>query len=399
MGPFVPDVFSQELNYIIAIFIGFVFGFSLEQAGFSSSRKIAGLFFGYDFTVLKVFFTAAITAMIGIIFLDYFGYLDIDVIFVNPLFWPSAIVGGLIMGLGMVIGGYCPGTSVCASVIGKIDAWAFVLGVALGIFFFIISYPAVVSFYKAGYLGAPFVYDSIGMSRGLFVFLLVLIAIGAFVFGNSLEMKLRGLSEHPEKIYYGKYYAAATVAAILAFFTIFMPTWKTEILDEAKENAVEKADQIKWATADEAAFRVMHNDKNYQLIDVRSPQEFKTFNIPSAINIPISDILNPEWRDYFKTNSKSFIFYGDGENDAKLAYFVGEELGRRYDKVMKNGINYFKRTILNVDNNLPDTTTLQGKFDYRFRTRAKLAMKELKAKYAARKAPKKKRVIRVAGGC
>ena len=51
MGPFVPDVFSGELNYIIAMIIGFAFGYILEQAGFSATRKLAGLFYGYDFTV------------------------------------------------------------------------------------------------------------------------------------------------------------------------------------------------------------------------------------------------------------------------------------------------------------------------------------------------------------
>ncbi len=45
---------------IIAILIGIAFGFILEASGFSSSRKLAGVFYGYDFAVLKVFFTAAV---------------------------------------------------------------------------------------------------------------------------------------------------------------------------------------------------------------------------------------------------------------------------------------------------------------------------------------------------
>ena len=73
MAPLIPIFeISQELNFLIAFIIGLGFGFALEQAGFSSSRKLAGMFYGYDTTVLKVFFTAAIVAMLGLAFFNYF---------------------------------------------------------------------------------------------------------------------------------------------------------------------------------------------------------------------------------------------------------------------------------------------------------------------------------------
>jgi uncharacterized membrane protein YedE/YeeE len=128
MGPFVPEVISDQLNLVVALVLGIGFGFALEQAGFSSSRRLAGVFYGYDFTVLRVFFTAAITAMSGVLLLGYFGFLDTEAIFVNPTWLFPAIVGGAIMGVGFVLGGYCPGTSVCAAAIGKIDAMFFVGG-------------------------------------------------------------------------------------------------------------------------------------------------------------------------------------------------------------------------------------------------------------------------------
>ena len=84
MGPLVPlQNISNELNLLIAFVIGLGFGIALEQAGFSSSRKLAGMFYGYDATVLKVFFTAAITAMLGLIFLNFVGLIDLDIVCVN----------------------------------------------------------------------------------------------------------------------------------------------------------------------------------------------------------------------------------------------------------------------------------------------------------------------------
>ena len=71
MGPFVPDIISDELNLVVALLLGIAFGAVLEQAGFSSSRKLAGVFYGYDFTVLRVFFTAGVTAMLGVILLAF----------------------------------------------------------------------------------------------------------------------------------------------------------------------------------------------------------------------------------------------------------------------------------------------------------------------------------------
>ncbi|MBN1926339.1 MAG: YeeE/YedE family protein, partial [Prolixibacteraceae bacterium] len=128
MGPLVPYIISEEFNLIVALLIGIGFGFILEQAGFSSTRKLVGLFYGYDFTVLRVFFTAGVTAMVGVLLLGHYGLLDLSVIYVNPTFLRSALIGGIIMGAGFIIGGFCPGTSVCAAAIGKIDGMLFVLG-------------------------------------------------------------------------------------------------------------------------------------------------------------------------------------------------------------------------------------------------------------------------------
>lgn len=155
MGPLVPDLISNNLNFIVALIIGILFGIILEQAGFSTSKKLVGLFYGYDFTVLRVFFTAGIVAMIGVMGLEHFGLVDINLVYVNPTFLWSAIIGGLIMGLGFVVGGFCPGTSVCAAAIGKIDAMIFIVGAFLGVLVFAEGYPLFEGLYKTSNLGSP----------------------------------------------------------------------------------------------------------------------------------------------------------------------------------------------------------------------------------------------------
>lgn len=192
MGPLVPQgLITGEWNLVFAFIIGIGFGFVLEQAGFSSSRKLAGVFYGYDFVVLRVFFTAAVTAMLGLTFFNYFGWIDLGQLFILPTFLSSSIVGGLIMGLGFIIGGFCPGTGICAVSIGKIDAMFYILGIMIGIFIFGALYPWFDKLFFAKNLGDAMVYDSIGVSRGLFVFALVFIALFAFVVTSMIEKKVK----------------------------------------------------------------------------------------------------------------------------------------------------------------------------------------------------------------
>ena len=149
MGPLiVNDIITQNTNFFLAFLIGIGFGFVLESSGFSSSRKLAGMFYGYDTVVLKVFFTAAIVAMLGLLFMSLFDWIDLDMVYVNPTYLWSTIIGGIIMGGGFIIGGFCPGTSFCAAAIGKIDAMFFVGGIFLGIFIFAEAYPLLEGLYK-----------------------------------------------------------------------------------------------------------------------------------------------------------------------------------------------------------------------------------------------------------
>ena len=194
MGPFVPDLISDQLNLVVALFLGIGFGFVLEQAGFSSSRRLAGVFYGYDFTVLRVFFTAAVTAMSGVLLLGYFGLLDTEAIYVNPTWLLPAIVGGAIMGVGFILGGYCPGTSISAAAIGKVDGMFFVGGGLLGVFAFGELYPLYHNFYESTSLGPIKVFDSLGISQGLFAFLLIAIAVGAFAVTSLIEKRVDNTS-------------------------------------------------------------------------------------------------------------------------------------------------------------------------------------------------------------
>lgn len=192
VGPLIPmGVIPQAWDNVFAVLLGMGFGFTLEASGFSSSRKIIGTFFGYDFVVLKVFFTAAITAMLGLLYFSYLGWVDFSMLYIQPTFVASAIIGGVVMGIGFSMGGYCPGTSFCAVAIGKLDALVFTVGMLIGIFLFSEAFPIFEKLYNSGYLGSKLVTDSLGISKGLFVFLLVVAAVGMFYGATLVERKVK----------------------------------------------------------------------------------------------------------------------------------------------------------------------------------------------------------------
>ncbi|MCF8227493.1 MAG: YeeE/YedE family protein [Bacteroidales bacterium] len=192
MGPLiVNDIISSNTNLFLAFFIGIAFGFVLESSGFSSSRKLVGVFYGYDTVVLKVFFTGAITAMIGLLFFSLFGWIDLTYIYINPTYLWSTIIGGVIMGAGFILGGFCPGTSVCAAAIGKIDAIIFVVGIFIGIFIFTEGYPIWKPLYMAEFMGNLKINTFFNISSGTLVMLVIFAAAVMFWIGEWAEKKFK----------------------------------------------------------------------------------------------------------------------------------------------------------------------------------------------------------------
>jgi hypothetical protein len=192
MGPLIPNgIIPAEWDSLIAILIGLVFGFVLEASGFSSSRKLAGVFYGYDFTVLKVFFTAALVALIGIYYMDYLGYMDISQLYIHPTYLWGAIIGGIVMGVGFVAGGFCPGTSLCAVAIGKIDAIAYVGGALVGIFIFSELFTLFQPLYDGYFLGNVTLVDTFNINPYWFVFIFTIIAILIFMLSDFIRKRTK----------------------------------------------------------------------------------------------------------------------------------------------------------------------------------------------------------------
>lgn len=396
MGPLVPDLIGNELNLVIALFIGILFGAILEQAGFSTSKKLVGLFYGYDFTVLRVFFTAGVVAMTGVIAFEHFGLLDVSLIYINPTFLWSAIVGGIIMGLGFILGGFCPGTSLCAAAIGKIDAIIFVAGSFLGVLVFAEGYPLFETLYKSANWGNVQIFDTIGMSKPLFAFLLTAVALMAFFFTSIVENKVNKVNK-PALRFTPYYVTLALIGAVLTFSAFVLPERKASLLEQAEDDEYVSRFEVKKMTPDELAYRIIDKENELQIFDFRSQKEFEKFHLPKAVSFTADNLFEKEPSRQLLLKHKINVFIADNEKTARKMAVVAGNLGFENVRILEGGLKNFKEQILNF--NPAETAQNQQQADtYRFRTKASKLIPELIEQSKGTGVIQKK-AKRVVGGC
>lgn len=398
MGPLVPDIISNEFNFLIALIMGVGFGFALEQAGFSSTRKLVGLFYGYDFTVLKVFFTAGVTAMIGILLLGHLGLLNLEYIFVNPFFVRSAIVGGLIMGAGFIIGGFCPGTSVCAAAIGKVDAMAFIFGSMLGVFAFMEGYPLLENFYLADNQGAVLIFESLGMSRNMWALVLIIIAVVAFIATAWVQSKVTGEMNELTKVSKVKLAGFIALPLAVVFIVMITPSRDEYVMAHLEKRAASGECQPSIIDADKLAYELINSYFEYNIIDIRPKAEYDSFHIATAINIPLENLAQLEYRPLFRQRVKTNVFYGGDFEDAKRACLLARFHGDDSGLALQETAEVFQQMFF-FPENLPMEPTRQQLTVRTFREDAARKMEEIQAAVSAMSQPIEKKVRVVQGGC
>ncbi len=407
MAPLIPQgIINPELNFFFALILGIGFGYVLEQAGFSSSRKLAGVFYGYDFVVLRVFFTAGITAMTGLMFFGYLGWIDLSLVYVNPTFLYSAIAGGVIMGFGFILGGYCPGTSFVGAVVGKVDAMVFIIGSLIGIFIFGHFYDAFEPIYTGSFLGNIFIYDSLGLPKDWFALIMITVALLAFAITQKIEDRINNVGKEAigqRPSYRVPAFLLVTAAIVFVFLPAERKTRLNEVMPEALVAQVASGSHLV------STHRVIHHIKNQNdklvLIDARTEQEYSHFTLPGAIHIPIDNVLIRGWRPLFDNDHRPKVFFGNGNTAAMQAYLTAQRAGFENIFVMDGGLNkMFGELFIDYDDEKIESYNLQERSTARFLRDARIffleggAVKD-ESDRPMITAPEESEVIPVIGGC
>lgn len=341
MAPFplpLSQLFGHWGAYVVYLFIGFAFGYVLEIAGFGNSKKLAAQFYFKDLTVLKVMFSAIVVAMVLIFSATALGLLDYNLVWVNPTYlWPG-IVGGLIMGVGFIMGGFCPGTSMVAAATGKIDGIFFVLGVFFGIFLFGETVDNYAIFFNSSYLGRLTLQDWLGLPTGVVVLLVVLMAIFMFWGAEQLERIFGGRNLTAEPRW--RYGAAGALVAV-ALFALVMGQPSTEdrwarMAPEKNAALANREVQIHpgelLAITEDTSIKVI-------MLDVRSEADFNLFHILDARHIPLETIPTIVQELHFEPANTVFVTISNDEEAATEAWktLVAEAVPNVY--ILEGGIN------------------------------------------------------------
>ncbi len=277
-------------GFISALLIGMAFGFVLQRAGFGSSRRLAGVFYFKDMTVIKVMFTAVITAMLGLALCQRFGWIALDSVYLLPTVYGAQLVGGLIFGVGFVMSGWCPGTAAAGLAQGKIDALIFLGGAVLGSILFNELYALVKPLSQLGASGVLFVYDSLGMTQGAFLVGFTVVGILCFALCEYVERRQVGLAPMPNPML-----KAVSLCLVVLAVTLLMtassetPATGVSSLDESR--MLQAVDEAQDHMEPEAlADRLMAQDRSLLLVDVRPVGEYNQGHIRGAVHIPMADL-------------------------------------------------------------------------------------------------------------
>lgn len=302
---FARDLFGQAWGLVAGTLIGFAFGFVLERAGFGRARNLAAQFYLTDTRVLKVMFSAIVTAMLGLALLSGVGLVDLSLLTIPETFlWPH-LVGGLLLGAGFIVSGYCPGTGVVAAASGNVDGAASLLGVAAGSLAFGLVYTPLEGFYRSGSMGVVTLHGALGVPMPVLAAGVVAMAVGAFLGGEALERifaKRAGLAPPDSPVRTRvRVFAGLGLVAALAIVTLALPRRTVELSARvpARIDAVALARQL--VSAPEEVW----------LLDLRREGTKVASRIPGALTIAEGDTKAEVASGLAPT--RTLVVYADGE--------------------------------------------------------------------------------------
>jgi len=131
-------------------------------------------------------------------------------------------------------------------------------------------------------------------------------------------------------------------------FLAFLPSPGKYSLHGSSQQLVKQSfDEKSSFTADQVARLIAVSDSSVQLIDLRSPSEYREFNIPGSVNLPYRDFLVKDAEPYLDAPEKKIIFYSNGDLYSGYALVLAKGLGFNNCFVMEGGMNAWFESVMN----------------------------------------------------
>lgn len=344
---------GREVGLVVAVLVGFGFGFVLERAGFGTAKKLVGQFYGDDMTVFKVMFSGIVTAMLGLVLFNGLGWIDLraaaDFATSPTYLWPM-IAGGLLLGVGFIVSGYCPGTSAVAMASGKLDGLVTVIGVIVGTLVYAEVQPLLGAFHTSGSLGNLYLYDLLGVPPVVVAAGVTLLAVGCFIGAEWIERKLNKKLPvevpGPQRRYA---WAGLGIAAAAGLITLIIPVGSTAATNAPVPLA-----------AEELARRVLDEPWTVRVVDLRHQDSCARSRVPGSECISTEALKALGLSDLPPT--RDLVLIGDESLPKEaLAYH-----GRIY--VLTGGFAAWEQYALTAPAPLPQNATPEQRAQYQLRS-------------------------------
>ncbi|GAB4268534.1 MAG: hypothetical protein Kow0029_03990 [Candidatus Rifleibacteriota bacterium] len=343
---FAANLLNSTPAFISALVIGVAFGWCLEQAGFGSSRRLIGIFYFRDMAVLKVMFSAVITAMLGLLLCINLGLISAESIYFPDTVWGAQIIGSLLFGIGFVIGGWCPGTAAVGAVSGKFDAIVFLFGAVLGSIAFSESFAMMKPYYNMGASGVRFIYEEFGMTAGQFALLFSFVAVVSFWLSELIEKKFDFAKTAKEGA--GLWIFSLCILIVASGLNV-LPSHSGFSGSGAISSALLAGIANDIQTAEDhiepvqLARELLAHQKKIICVDLRTAAEYNEWHIPGARNFPLDTLVKSlkRYKDYDR-----IVLYSNGVVHPAQFYVLLRLQGFKNVYVLADGLKGLFETVL-----------------------------------------------------
>jgi len=351
------DFFDYPTGMAIAVVLGILFGFVLERGGFGRAKVLVSDFYGDDLRVTKVMFTAVVTTAAGLGVLGGLGFVDLGMLVIPETFVGPHIVGGLLLGVGFVMSGYCPGTALVSAGSGFTDGIVALVGIMLGSLVFAFVYDPLADFYMMGDLGRLTFPQLLGVSWPVMGVAVTTLGIATFFGAEKLEqvMSKRHGVEAPDDSRRTRHtvFSGLIAVAALGILTLGLP---------ASAVPASAADVTRRISPLELAQEIASGDAKVYVVDLRDAATCAHARIQGAVCLPADDADAHFIADLAPT--RTLVLYGASDDVNVPASVTQYGAGVR---LLSGGYHAFDAQMLRPPAQ-PSTTTPEAIAEYNLRS-------------------------------
>ncbi len=348
---FANNLLDASSGLLTAALVGLFFGWFLEQAGFGSSRRLAGIFYLRDMTVVKVMFTAVVTTLVGIQYLTAWGLVAPSDLYLLDTYWGAQAVGGVLFGVGFVMGGWCPGTALAGLAMRKWDALVFLVGAIAGSVLFNETYTVIRPLYEGWNAGPVTLAESLHLPMALLVAAMAVMAVAMFNLCTWLERRAGVAAEAPAAR--RRNALLGCVLLVAAAGVLILPKAPQPPARGTTDDATDVAPLAALAAVAAAEDHVdpidlapllMAGGVGVTVVDLRDAASFATFHIRGAISIPLERLAAEAPAQLPRTGR--VVLYSNGTTHGAQAAQALQAAGWPNARVLTDGLLGFWRECL-----------------------------------------------------